>query len=76
MQLGSPKDAIATFLVWTPILAVVLGVAMLLYGGLGQLEARTDGSSFVVSNAPEAHPWAAVKDHRANGQGIAAVGIG
>jgi hypothetical protein len=76
MQLGSAKDAFFTMVVWTPLIAIVLGIAVFLYGGLGQLEARTDGTSYVVNNGAEAHAWAAAGDHRAAGDQLVAVGVG
>jgi hypothetical protein len=44
------ENAVYTGVVWTPILLVLVALAAALYGGLGQLEATTNGTSYVVQN--------------------------
>lgn len=51
MKITSLEDVVCTAIAWFPFLAVLVAISVVLYGGVGQLEARTNGSSYVVANA-------------------------
>lgn len=42
------KQATYTGIAWTPVVVVILLLVLALYAGVGQLEAVTDGTSYVV----------------------------
>jgi hypothetical protein len=41
-------DAIASAIVWTPILVFLTAIVLSIHGGVGYLEAKTYGTSYVV----------------------------
>jgi hypothetical protein len=46
-------DAVATAVVWTPILVLITAVVLAVHGGVATLEAHTYGTSYIV---PEQNP--------------------
>lgn len=68
MRSNPLSEAVYTAVAWTPILAFVTAVVLVLSAGVMQLEARTNGTSFFISNTGEAHP--SIGQHLANGDEV------
>ena len=51
MRIRTASDAVYTSIAWLPLLAVAVGVAWVLATGLLNLEQRSWGTEFLVSNA-------------------------